>query len=51
MPGLSYLHQLFCADTCHAYLHTLRWQDRLLHCPRARATTSARGGITPTGPG
>jgi transposase-like protein len=37
MPILSYLHQLFNADTCHAYLHTLRWQDRPLHCPRCHS--------------
>jgi hypothetical protein len=24
MPLLSHLHQLFNADTCHAYIHTLR---------------------------
>ncbi len=36
MSVLSHLHQLFCADTCQAYLHTLRWQDRPLHCPRCQ---------------
>jgi hypothetical protein len=30
MPVLSQLHQLFHADTCHAYIHTLR--DRLQLC-------------------
>jgi len=30
MSMLSYVHQLFNTDTCHAYLHTLRWKDRLL---------------------
>jgi hypothetical protein len=24
MPILSHLHQLFHAETCHAYIHTLR---------------------------
>jgi hypothetical protein len=33
MPLLSHLHQLFNADTCHAYIHTRRWKDRPLHCP------------------
>jgi transposase-like protein len=33
MPFLSHLHQLFNANTCHAYIHTLRWKDRPLHCP------------------
>ena len=37
MPILSYLHQLFNADTCNAYLHTLRWQERPLHCPRCQS--------------
>jgi hypothetical protein len=36
MPPLSHLHQLFSADTCHAYIHTLRWKDRPLHCPRCQ---------------
>jgi transposase-like protein len=37
MPLLSHLHQLFNADTCHAYIHTLRWKDRPLHCPRCQS--------------
>jgi transposase-like protein len=37
MPLLSHLHQLFNADTCHAYIHTLRWRDRPLHCPRCQS--------------
>jgi transposase-like protein len=37
MPGRSHLHQLFCANTCHAYIHTLRWHDRPLHCPRCQS--------------
>jgi hypothetical protein len=36
MPILSYLHQLFNADTCNAYLHTLRWKERI-HLPELRA--------------
>ena len=28
MPVLSYLHQLFNAEHCHASIHTLRWKDR-----------------------
>jgi putative transposase len=30
MSVLSHLHQLFNADTCHTFLHTLRWNDRPL---------------------
>ena len=37
MPILSHLHQLFSADTCHAYIHTLRWKDRPRHCPRCQS--------------
>ena len=33
MPMLSYVHQLFNADQCHAYIHTLRWKDRPLWYP------------------
>ena len=51
MPILSYLHQLFNADTCHAYLHTLRWQDRPLQCPRCQRQNSVFGVITTTGRG
>jgi hypothetical protein len=34
MPVLSHLHQLFNAEQCQAYIHTLRWKDRLLRCKR-----------------
>ncbi len=27
MPVLSHLHQLFNADQCQTYIHTLRWKD------------------------
>jgi hypothetical protein len=37
MPVLSYLHQLFSADTCHAYIHLLRWQKGSLRCPRCQS--------------
>jgi transposase-like protein len=37
MPVFSYLHQLFSADTCHAYIHTLRWKERPLQCPRCQS--------------
>jgi transposase-like zinc ribbon protein len=36
MPVLSYVHQLFNTDQCHAYIHTLRWKDRPLQCPRCQ---------------
>jgi transposase-like protein len=37
MPVFSYLHQLFSADTCHAYIHLLRWKERSLRCPRCQS--------------
>ena len=37
MPVFSYLHQLFSADTCHAYIHMLRWQEGSLRCPRCQS--------------
>jgi transposase-like protein len=37
MPVLSHLHQLFNAEQCQAYIHTLRWKDRPLQCPRCRS--------------
>ena len=37
MPVLSYLHQLFNVDQCQTYIHTLRWKDRPLQCPRCQS--------------
>src|SRR3989442_10920333 len=37
MPVLSYLHQLFNTDQCHASIHTLRWKERPLQCPRCQS--------------
>jgi transposase-like protein len=37
MPLLAHLHQLFHADTCRTYIHTLRWNDRPLRCPRCQS--------------
>jgi hypothetical protein len=37
MPVLSYVHELFNVDQCHAYIHTLRWKDRPLQCPRCQS--------------
>jgi transposase-like protein len=34
MAQLSHLHQLFSAEHCQSYIRMLRWQDRLLQCPR-----------------
>ena len=37
MPVLSHFHQLFNAEQCQAYIHTLRWKDRPLQCPRCQS--------------
>src|SRR5919205_904603 len=37
MPVLSHLHQLFKAEQCQGYIHTLRWKDRPLQCPRCQS--------------
>ena len=37
MAMVSHLHHLFNPDTCQAYLHTLRWKDRPLQCPRCQS--------------
>jgi len=37
MPVLSYVHHLFNVDQCQAYIHTLRWKNRSLQCPRCRS--------------
>jgi transposase-like protein len=34
MPILAHVHQLFNAQHCHAYIYTLGWKGRPLHCPR-----------------
>jgi hypothetical protein len=44
MPVLSHLHQLFNAEQCQAYIHTLRWKDRPLHCPRCQSHHIGRWG-------
>src|ERR687888_429993 len=37
MLTLLHLHQLFDAEHCQTYIHTLRWKDRPLHCPRCQS--------------
>jgi transposase-like protein len=50
MPMLSYL-QRFNVDTCHTSIHTLRWKDRLLQCPRCQSQDVAPWGNDPYRPG
>src|ERR671916_217684 len=51
MPVLSYVHQLFNAEQCQAYIHTLRWKDRLLQCPRCQSHHIGRWGTYHYRPG
>jgi transposase-like protein len=37
MAILSHLHPLFDVQTCYAYIHSLRWKDRPLQCPRCQS--------------
>jgi transposase len=37
MLTLSHIHQLFSIETCHTYIHALRWKDRPLQCPRCQS--------------
>jgi transposase-like protein len=37
MSMVSHLHQRFNTETCQSYIHTLRWKDRPLQCPRCQS--------------
>jgi transposase-like protein len=37
MSIVSHLHQLFNAETCQSSIHTVRWKDRSLQCPRCQS--------------
>src|SRR5262252_4606749 len=51
MPVLSYVHQLFNAEQCQAYIHTLRWKDRSLQCPRCQSHNVGPWGTYHAQPG
>ena len=51
MPVLSYAHQLFNVDQCQSYIHTLRWKDRPLQCPRCQSRDVDPWGIYHYRPG
>jgi hypothetical protein len=50
MAIVSHLYQFFHAETCQAYIHTLRWKNRPLSVPAVRVSTSARGTRTMPSP-
>jgi transposase-like protein len=37
MSLVLHVHQLFNTETCQSYIHTLRWKDRPLQCPRCQS--------------
>ena len=37
MSIVSHLRHLFNPETCQSYIHTLRWKDRPLQCPRCQS--------------
>jgi transposase-like protein len=51
MSVLSHLHHLFNAAQCQAYIHTLRWQDRPLQCPRCQSHHIGQWGTYQYRPG
>jgi transposase-like protein len=51
MPILSHLHHLFNAEQCQASIHTLRWKDRPLQCPRCQSHPIGRWGTYHYRPG
>ena len=51
MPIVSSLHQLFNAETCQADIHTLRWKNRPLQCPRCQSLNVGPWGTYHAQPG
>ena len=48
---ISHLHHLFNPDTCQASIHTLRWKDRPLQCPRCQSLNVGPWGTYHAQPG
>jgi transposase-like protein len=51
MSIVSHLHHLFNPETCQSYLHTLRWKDRPLQCPRCQSLNVGPWGTYHAQPG
>ena len=51
MSMVSPLQPLCTADTCQASIHRLRWQDRLLQCPRCQSRNGGLWGTAHAQPG
>jgi len=48
---VSHLHHLFNPETCQSYIHTLRWKDRPLQCPRCQSFNVGLWGTYHAQPG
>jgi transposase-like protein len=51
MPVRSYVHHLFNAEQCQAYIHMLRWKDRPLDCPWCQSQDVGPWGASHYRPG
>ena len=51
MSIVSHLHHLFNPETCQSYIHTLRWKDRPLQCPRCQSHNVGPWGTYHAQPG
>ena len=51
MAVLSHIHQLFNAEQCQAYIHTLRWKERPPPCPRCQSRHLGQWGTYQYRPG
>jgi len=51
MPMRSSVHQRFSADQCHAYIPTLRWNERPLQGPRGHSADVGSWGTYHDRPG
>jgi transposase-like protein len=48
---VSHLYHLFNPETCQFYIHTLRWKDRPLQCPRCQSLNVGPWGTYHAQPG
>jgi transposase-like protein len=51
MSMVSHLHHFFNAETCQSSIHTLRWKDRPLQCPRCQSLNVGPWGAYHAQPG
>jgi hypothetical protein len=51
MSMVSHLHHFFTPETCQSSIHTVRWQDRPLQCPRCQSHNVGPWGTYHAQPG